>query len=288
MKLGLILSRIRKDERRLIAAAQARGFDVTTIDNTSVHFDLEKPDLEMDVLIDRCVDHHRGVYALKIAEDWGILTLNAYDVVEVYGNRLLAEMALREHGVVTPQVRVAFTPESALEAMEEVGYPVVLKPVEGPSGQLISRIQDKFTAQTVLEHKKILGTYHHSIFFIQKYIEAPGHDIRAFVVGDRTVAAISVLTNHWITPIEDGGLMNTYPVSDELNDIAVQAVEAVGGGVLAVDLVRTSDQWQVIDLSQPTGLAEAEEVTGINIAEHIIEYAVSYVKTGAKREDTPS
>ena len=82
--------------------------------------------------------------------------------------------------------------------------------------------------------------------------------------------------------------MNTYPVSDELNDIAVQAVEAVGGGVLAVDLVRTSDQWQVIDLSQPTGLAEAEEVTGINIAEHIIEYAVSYVKTGAKREDTPS
>ena len=278
MNIGIILSRIRTDEKRLIAAAKTRGLGVVPIYNTSVHFDLEHPNLEIDILLDRCADHHRAVYALKIAEDWGIPTLNTYGVAEAYGNRLLAEMALREHRVQTPAVRVAFTPESALEAMEEIGYPVVLKPVEGPSGQLISRIQDKFFAQTVLEHKKVLGTYHHSIFFIQKCIEAPGHDVRAYVVGDQTVAAISVLTNHWVTSIKDGGFIDAYPVSDELNEIAVQAVGAVGGGVLAVDLVRTRDRWQVIDLSPPTGLNEVEKVTGVNIAEHIIDYAISLVK----------
>jgi len=278
MNIGIILSRIRTDEKRLIAAAKTRGLVVAPIDNTSVFFDLEHPNLEIDILLDRCVDRHRAIYALKIAEDWGIPTLNTHVVAETSGNRLLAEMALREHRVPTPAVRVAFTPESALEAMEEVGYPVVLKPVEGPSGQLISRIQDKFTAQTVLEHKKVLGTYHHSIFFIQKYIEMPGHDVRAYVVGDRTVAAISVLTNHWVTSIKDGGLIEAYPVSDELNETAVKAVGAVGGGVLAVDLVRTRDHWQVVDLSPSTGLTEVEDITGVKIAGLVIDHAISQSK----------
>lgn len=275
MKIGILLSRIRTDEKLLIAAARARGHEVVIIDNTATHFDLGCPSLEVDVLLERCIDHHRAVYALRIAEDWGIPTVSSYDVAEISGNRLLAEVALREHGVSTPEVRIAFTPESALEAMEEIGYPVVLKPIEGPSGQLISRIQDKFTAQTILEHKRILGSYHHSIFFVQKYVEAPGHDVRAFVVGDEVVAAIAVMTNHWLTPIKDGGLVGGYPLSEELVEIASNAVKAVGGGVLAVDLVRTRDSWQVIDLSQATGLAQAESVTGTDISGRLVDYVVS-------------
>jgi [lysine-biosynthesis-protein LysW]--L-2-aminoadipate ligase len=193
-------------------------------------------------------------------------------------------MALMKNGVPTPEVRVAFTPESALEAMDELGYPVVMKPVEGPKEQLISLIRDKYTALTVLEHKRILGTYHHSIFYIQKYIEAPGHDVRACVVGDRTVAAVSVLTNHWITPVDDGGLVTDYPVIDDLNRVAVEAVRAIGGGVASVDLIRTRDAWQVIEIGQATEIVETSEISGVDIAGHIIDYALAAVRGKSGQE----
>lgn len=284
MRLGILLSRIRTDEKRLMAEAQAHGIEVMTIDNTSIAFALERPDLDVDVILERCVDHHRAVYALKVADDWGIPTVNRHAVVEVYGNRLLTAMALLDHGVPMPEVRVAFTPESALNAMQEIGYPVVLKPVEGPPGQLISRIQDKYTAHTVLEHKNILGTYHHSIFFIEKYIEEPGYDIRAFVVGDRTVAAISMLTNHWIGPVADRTFMSAYPVTDELNEIAVGAARAMGGGVLAVDLIRTRDGWYVIEVAAPEGLTTASEISGVNIPGLIIDYVAAHARQGLVQE----
>ena len=280
MEMGIVLSRIRKDEKRLIAEAGRRGIDVTTIDNTRLVFELDRRHMDLDVVLERCVDHHRAVYALTVFDHWGIPTVNRQSVVETYGNRLLTTLALRENGVPTPDMRVAYTPESALEAMEDLGYPVVLRPVEGPEDQLVSRIGDKYTAATVLEHKRILGAYHHSIFFMQKHIDAPGHDIRAYVVGDETVAAVSVLTHHWIGTIAAGGLMKQEPVTEELNALAVSAVRSIGGGIAVVDLVRTRDAWFVQEMGRPTGLSDASDATGVNIPGKIIDYVLDAVERG--------
>ena len=282
MRMGIMLSRIRMDEKALIAEANLRGVEVVPLDNKTLGFALEHPHLELDVVLDRCVDQHRAAYALTVLESWHIPTVNRQAVVETYGNRLLASLALQEKGVPMPEVRVAFTPESALEAMEGLGYSVVLKPVEGPQGQLVSRIQDKYTARTVLEHKKILGAYHHSIFFIQKYIESPGYDIRAYVVGDQTVAAVSVMTDHWISPISDGGLVTNYPVTEELNGLAVSAAQAAGGGIMTVDIIQTKDAWYVVEIGPSTGLTEASEVTGVNISGHFMDYVLKTVQEGGR------
>ncbi len=277
MEMGIVLSRVRKDEKRLMAEAGRRGIDVRLIDNTRQVFELDRRHVALDVVLERCVDHHRAVYALTVFDRWGIPTVNRQSVVETYGNRLLTTLALRENGVPTPDVRLAYTPNSALDAMEAMGYPVVLRPVEGPEDQLVSRMQDKYTAATILDHKRILGAYHHSIFFVQKYIEAPGHDIRAYVVGEETVAAVSVLTHHWIGTIADGGLMEKEPVTDELNALAVSAVRSIGGGVAVVDMVRTGDAWFVQEIGRPTGLSDASDVTGVNIPGKIMDYVVDTV-----------
>ena len=282
MEMGIVLSRVRKDEKRLIAEAGRRGIDVTTIDNTRQVFELDRRHMDLDVVLERCVDHHRAVYALTVFDYWGIPTVNRQSVVETYGNRLLTTLALRENGVPTPDMRVAYTPESALEAMEDLGYPVVLRPVEGPEDQLVSRIGDKYTAATVLEHKRILGAYHHSIFFMQKHIDAPGHDIRAYVVGDETVAAVSVLTHHWIGTIAAGGLMKQEPVTEELNALAVSAVRSIGGGIAVVDLVRTRDAWFVQEMGRPTGLSDASDATGVNIPGKIMDYVLDAVERGGR------
>lgn len=277
MEMGIVLSRVRKDEKRLIAEARRRGFDVTTIDNTRQVFELDRRHMDLDVVLERCVDHHRAVYALTVFDHWGIPTVNRQSVVETYGNRLLTTLALRERGVPVPDMRLAYTPDSALTAMEDMGYPVVLRPVEGPEDQLVSRIGDKYTAATVLEHKRILGAYHHSIFFMQKHVDAPGYDIRAYVVGGETVAAVSVLTHHWIGTIADGGLMENEPVTEELNALAVSAVEAIGGGVAVVDMVRTKDAWYVQEMGPPSGLSDASDATGVNIPGKIMDYVADTV-----------
>lgn len=283
MEMGIVLSRIRKDEKRLITEASNRGAKVTTINNTLEVFDVATARyIDLDVVLERCVDHHRAVYALTVFEHWGVPTVNRQSVVEIYGNRLLTSLALRKKGVSMPEVRLAYTPDSALAAMEDMGYPVVLRPVEGPEDQLVSRLQDKYTAETILEHKRILGTYHHSIFFIQKYIEMPGHDIRAYVVGEETVAAVSVLTHHWIGSIADGGRMVREPVTEELNALAVSAVKAIGGGIAVVDMVRTKDTWYVHEMGPPSSICEASDVTGVNIPGKIMDYVIDTVGQGGR------
>src|SRR5215471_11468225 len=184
MKLGLLCSIIRKEEKLLIDELRRRHLDFELVDDRELILRLDAKRLDFDVVLERCVNHSRALYALKVFNDWGIKTVNTYDVADVCGNKFLTTNTLIKHGVPCPRTFLAFTRESALEAIEELGYPVVLKPAVGSWGRLLSKINDREAAEAILEHKEVLGSYHHSIFYIQEYIPKCGRDIRSFVVGD--------------------------------------------------------------------------------------------------------
>ena len=129
--------------------------------------------------------------------------------------------ALIKNKVPTPKVHIAFTQESALKVMDKLGYPCVLKPAVGSWARLISKVNDRQSAETILEHKTVLGSYHHSIFYIQEYVEKPGRDIRSFVVGDETIAAIYRTSNHWITNTARGGEASNCPLTPELKELSL-------------------------------------------------------------------
>ena len=80
------------------------------------------------------------------------------------GDKLLTSSLLAKAGVPQPHVLTAFTPEAALEAIDTLGYPVVLKPVVGSWGRLLAKINDRDAAEAVLEHKAFLGSVQHSVF----------------------------------------------------------------------------------------------------------------------------
>ena len=160
---------------------------------------------DYDVVVERCINHSRALYSLRILNDRGVATVNTAHVADVCGNKLQTTSALTAAGVPSPRTLMAYTPESALDAIEELGYPVVLKPAVGSWGRLLSKLNDREAAEAVLEHKEVLGTYHHSIFYIQEYIDKPMRDIRAFVIGDETICAIYRDSAHWITNTARGG-----------------------------------------------------------------------------------
>ena len=272
MRVGFLHSLIRRDEKLLIAELRKRGdMALVFLDDSRLVFDLEaRP--SVDVVLERSINHSRAMHALRLFEGVGTVCVNAYEVARRCGDKILTAASLRDHGVPQPEVRIAFTPESALAAIEELGYPVVLKPAVGSWGRLLSRVNDRDAAETILEHKAILGSYHHSIFFVQQYVEKRGRDIRSFVVGDECVAAIYRTSDHWITNTARGGRASNCPVTPELAEISLRAAEAMGGGVLAVDIFEKDGALLVNEVNYTMEFRNSIDVTGVNIPERIVSY----------------
>ena len=273
MKIGFLHSLIRKEEKLLIAAFKQRGVELVMLDDRKLIFDLEST-LEVDVVLERCINHSRAMHGLRLLESSGIRCINTSEVSRVCGDKILSSLALKEAGVPQPPLRIAFTEKSALVAIEELGYPVVLKPAVGSWGRLLSKVNDREAAESLLEHKAILGSYHHSIFYIQKYVEKQGRDIRSFVVGDECIAAIYRTSPHWITNTARGAVASGCPVTDEIRTVSLAAANAVGGGVLAVDLFETADGVLVNEVNYTMEFRNSIETTGVNIPAHMVDYVL--------------
>jgi [lysine-biosynthesis-protein LysW]--L-2-aminoadipate ligase len=275
MKVGFLHSILRVEEKMLIDEFRTRpGVELEKIDDREHFFDLHKNNFGFDVVIERCINHSRAVHALKIFNDFGIPTVNTYEVAEVCGSKFLTTQALIKTQVPTPKCYMAFTPEAALAAMDELGYPCVIKPNTGSWGRLISKINDRDAAEAILEHKQILGSYHHSIFYIQEYVEKHGRDIRSFVVGDRCIAAVYRYSPHWITNTARGGKTDNCPITDEVHDLSVRAAKAVGGGVVAIDLFETPAGLSVNEVNYTMEFRNSITVTGVNIPAKVVDYVL--------------
>lgn len=273
LKLGLLFSRIRVEEKLLIKETESRGIDLVRVDSRELVYDFDE-DYGIDVLLERDVSHSRALYVLNLFENSDVPTVNSYHTARICGDKIATTKALIDNEVPTPDVRVAFTKKSALEAIEEMGYPVVLKPVTGSWGRLLAKINDRDAAEAVLEHKNQLGSYYHKIFYVQEYVDKPGRDIRAFVVGGETIGAIYRESDHWITNTARGGDATNCPVTDEMEKICSAASRAVGGGVLAVDLLETEYGLSVTEVNYTVEFKNSIEPTGVDIPGKIIDYVV--------------
>jgi len=274
MRIGFLHSLIRKEEKLLIEAfRQHDDVELVMLDDRKLVFDLRsRPDV--DVVIERCINHSRALHGVKLLETAGIRCVNSAKVATICGDKILTSVALQEHGVPQPELRIAFTEESALNALEELGYPAVLKPAVGSWGRLLSKVNDRDAAETILEHKTVLGSYHHSIFYIQKYMEKKGRDIRSFVVGDTCVAAIYRTSDHWITNTARGAKASNCPVTEDLAEVSLRAARAVGGGVVAVDLFETPVGLLVNEVNYTMEFRNSIDTTGVNIPELVADYVV--------------
>jgi [lysine-biosynthesis-protein LysW]---L-2-aminoadipate ligase len=273
--VGVLLSRVRVEEKLLLEELERRGVATKVIDDRELVLALEKkPELGVDVVLERCIQHSRALYALSVLETWGIPTVNTFEVADVCGNKLLTTMRLIRDGVPSPRTRLAFTPEAALAAVEELGYPAVLKPLVGSWGRLLSKVNDRDAAESILEHKDVLGTYIHSIYYIQEYVSKPGRDIRAFVVGDETIGAIYRYSDHWITNTARGGKATKCEVTPELDDLCVRAAKAVGGGVVAIDVFEGQEGLLVNEVNYTMEFRNSIDTTGVNIPGRVVDYAL--------------
>ena len=184
MRVALLVTHIRAEEKLILAAFNNRDISPDIILDRELNFNVSQgadqlapsgiPWRNYDCIFERCVSTSRGLYALAILNSWGVRTYNSYATAALCSDKLRSSIAFFQHGIPQPYTRVAFTPESALEAIEDVKYPAVLKPVTGSWGRLLARVHNRDSAEAILEHRQTLGDYNHHVYYVQEYVDKPG------------------------------------------------------------------------------------------------------------------
>lgn len=276
MKIGVLCSRIRVEEKHIFRALEKRSIAFDKIDVRKLTFDLADSNLaDYDAILIRCLSYSRALYAARILQMQGVKAINTYDAIAACGDKVLTTLAFLKNGIPTPHTAVALSEEAALEAIERVDYPVVLKPAVGSWGRLVVKINDRQAAEAVVEYKAALDRAHLTPFYVQDYIDKPGCDIRTMVVGDETVYAIYRKSAHWITNTARGGSVENVAVTPEIDRLSRAAAQAVGGGIVAVDLLETQEgELLVNEVNHTPEFHGAMETVDVDIAGKIVDYVV--------------
>ena len=274
-RLGVFYTIIRPEEKWILAAAEARGLDIERLSDADLTFGLDPPADRPSVVLNRSVSHTRAVYAGWCFDHYGIPTVNAPAVVELAGDKVRTSLRLAERHIPTPRTVVALSEEAAMKAIEQIGYPSVLKPSVGSWGRLMAKVDNPEQATQILEHKSALGSAVHSVFYVQEFVPKPGRDLRAFVVGDEVVGAMYRRSTEWRTNTARGGAVEAAPLTEPLKDLALRAAQAVGGGVLAVDLMESPRGLLVHEVNPTPEFKGLTSATGADVAGKIVDYAVA-------------
>lgn len=288
LKIGVLFSRVRVEEKWIFASMERRGIDYERLDDRLISFDLDHPAKweTFDAVLERSISFNSGLYALRTLNAFGVPTVNTASVAEICGDKLTTSVMLAKAGVPQPRNIVAFSPESALEAIEGIGYPVVLKPVVGSWGRLLAKLNDRDAAEAVLEHKATLGSVQHSVFYIQEFIKKPDRDIRVILVGENVLTGIYRKSSHWITNTARGGEGEICPITPEIEEISLSASKAVGGGVLAIDLVEHPQKGLVVnEINHTMEFHTAQPTSGVDIADEIVSYVVDIAQKNREEKE---
>jgi [lysine-biosynthesis-protein LysW]---L-2-aminoadipate ligase len=286
LKLGVLVSFLRQEEKLILQAARARGMDVTPIFDRELTLNVSAPTaaasgIDIDVLLDRSVVHSRAGYTLFAMDRWGIPTLNSSGAVTICDDKARASLVLEAAGIPSPKTFIAYSEESALRACEELGYPAVLKPVTGSWGRLIAKVNGPAQARAIISQKSEHGSFHHEIYYIQEFIQKPGRDIRAYVIGGRVIAASYRTSEHWITNAARGAVSVPCPITPEMEDLALRSCAVVGARLAGVDLIETDEGLKVIEINTGGEFKGLMTTTDRDLAGEIVEEAARIAREGA-------
>ena len=274
-RLAVLASRIRFEEKAILIALERRGILYERLEERALSFVLGDRLPGQCAVLNRCISSTRAFYAARLLEAAGIKVVNESRVIEVCADKLLTSLALLRAGLPVPRTVAALTPEAARQAIETLGLPAVIKPLVGSWGRLLARVNDYDALEALLEHKKLLGSPHHGVVYLQEHVDKPGRDIRTIVIGDQVVASMYRCSDHWITNTARGAKALPCHLGQELEGLSLRAAAAVGGGALAVDILERSDGALLVnEVNHMMEFHGVTEVCDRDVAGCLVDYAL--------------
>ncbi len=274
-KITVLYDTIRPEEKALTEAATKRGIDLQMVDCKNLILDIDKKSSYSTVL-QRCVSYYRNLHSTAALEGMGANVINSLYCGIYAGNKLFTHMLLNQIGVPTPHVTVAFSKESALAALDGLGYPRVIKPTVGSWGRMVSKLNNKESAEGIIEEREKMYPIY-QVHYLEEFVQRPPRDIRVIVIGDSVAGAIyrNSTEENWKTNTHLGGTAEVCKVTKELEDICIKAKDAVKGQIVGIDLMESKDKGLVVhEINNTTEYRNVARVTGVDIAAKILEYAI--------------
>lgn len=277
--LAVLASRVRVEERRILDALDRRSVTWRHLDPRRLWWALDDLAPTYAVVLNREIAQVRSLCAARMLEAAGITVLNPAGVIEVCGDKVLTSLALRRAGVPTPRTAVALTPEAGLDALSSVGLPAVIKPVTGSWGRLAALVRDGDAAQAVLEHRQALPSPQQHIIYLQEHVPKPGRDIRVLLLGDEPLAASYRSAAEWRTNGARGAQFSACSLDEDIAGLARQAARAVGGGMLAVDLLEgRGGELLVLEVNHTPEFSGLQSVhPELDIADAMVSYVLAQI-----------
>nr|WP_254453134.1 lysine biosynthesis protein LysX [Ruegeria atlantica] len=265
---------IRTEEKLLLNALNSAGLAFSTIDVRKKIFDrTHESGLNADLVLNRCISQTQSLASVRYFESLGLTCVNSSSTIALSGDKQAMTLALQAARIPTPSTIFALDTKTALQATEQMGYPVVLKPTTGSWGRLVVKAHDRNAAEAVLDLREQLTGPQHRLHYIQKFIETGNSDLRAITLDGRIIAAYRRRSNHWITNASRGATGEKISISTDLEELCRATSEVAGGGILSIDLFETDQSGLLVnEVNHTTEFALATDVTGVNIASEIVNY----------------
>lgn len=277
--IALLHSTIRGDEKLILEAARKKKIDMKIVDVRTEVLDPYRYKADFELVLERCISTVKGTHATRFYESVGIPVINSSRIATICEDKFLTSLTLLWHKVPTIEFAMVFSLEQALSAIDNIGgFPVIFKPSLGSWGRLLSKVNDVDALETIIEHKEVLGSPHQKAFYIQKYVKKPGRDIRSFVVDGKAICAIYRDSPHWITNTARGGKASNCPITKDLAKLSRQASDAVGGGILAMDIFETDEGLKINEINHTMEFKNSEAPTGVSISGAIVDYCIKTLK----------
>ena len=218
------------------------------------------------------------VDALHWLEDRGVRVMNSPRAIERCVDKFYTSALLHEAGLPTPETIVCESVDDAMAAVRELGD-VIIKPLFGSMGHGMVRVSDPDTAFRVVRALEMTR----AVFYVQRVVEHQGCDVRAFVVGDRVVAAMERRASDggWRTNISRGGDARAIELSPAWTALALRAARAVGAEYAGVDLLPARDGTvHVLEVNGIPGWSGIQTVTETDLAGAIVDRLVACTSEG--------
>lgn len=282
--LCIIYDKVRFEEKALYEKSQRKGIKSQMVDAKTITIgtDSKKSDFSLgEVILQRSVSHYRGLYLAASLEFLNFKVINRFKVSETCGNKLLTSIALARNKIPTPKTQFAFSAESALETISKTGFPLVLKPIVGSWGRGVFPLRDPESASMILEMREEDESPLSRIYYVQEMIDRPPRDIRCIVIGDQAVTAVYRYSaqSEWRTNVARGGKVEPAPITGQIEELALKTSEAVGGGILGVDMMEDKDRGLVVhEVNNTVEFRGAASVSDADIPGAMIDYAVKLVR----------
>jgi [lysine-biosynthesis-protein LysW]--L-2-aminoadipate ligase len=272
----ILYDTIRWEEKALLEAGKKKNINIQMVDCKNLSLDLDQPTKVYGTVIQRCVSYYRNLHSTAALEGLGVNVINCLNTGIFAGNKLFTHMLLKKQGVPTPYATVAFSKDAAIQTLEEQGYPKVIKPTVGSWGRLISKLNDKDSAEGIIESREKMYPIY-QVHYLEEFVKRPPRDIRAIMVGDKIVAAIYRTSGDgaWKTNMALGGTATPCEITQEMEEMCIKAKNAVQGQIVGVDLMESDERGLVVhEVNNTTEYKNTVRVCGVDIPSLMLDYAI--------------